>query len=67
MSIKTFVRNCFDRGMTVEDTWEAALEKYYPLRIVGWNYVLKLARDYRAQQSVARGGALRLLGSKKGK
>jgi hypothetical protein len=47
MSIKTFVLNCLDKGMTAEEAWKAARDQFYPLRIVGWNYVQKLARDHQ--------------------
>jgi hypothetical protein len=47
VSIKKFVQNCLDSGMTIKDTWTAAQAEFYPLRIVGWNYVQKLARDYK--------------------
>lgn len=53
MSIKQFVLNCLDKGMSVHEAWYAARDQYYPLRIVGWGYVQKLARDYQASKQTS--------------
>lgn len=47
MSIKQFVFRCLDKGMSDKEAWDATRDQYYPLRIVGWGYVQRLAKQYR--------------------
>lgn len=48
-TIRQFVRDCAAQGMKAEAVWHAAEDKFYPLRSVGWLYVLKLMREFEQE------------------
>jgi len=47
-SLKVFVRECLEAGMSVEATWsKAETERWH----ASWGYVSKIARDWKREMS----------------